>query len=488
MRFIFLLLMSLKLASACALCALFTPTAHITLDLNSSNNTIKNAKISWHFSQNFTDITLQSYDVNSNKILDKDELEEITRAIVDYALNKNMLLYFEFYDQDSKSIRVFDGYSNFKSQVINNRLVFTFDKKLDIDIKDNRVLKVVAKDDEGYFNFTFVQSGATKLNDVFFAVTNSNLGATFIEIKKNFKTIKQSKTLEEIVNEKNAHLDELESQKIGFFAKNTIKFTDYLKDIFKKNSQNNDIFGILAIIAVSFLYGMLHAAGPGHAKILTTSYFLSTGGNWKRASLFALKVGFFHVIGAFVIVLISMFLIDIISHSLKANTAAITTKISAVVIICISIFIMIDKLIKNNTKKVHCCSCCIKFKQIQYKQKNWSNLKPQTPNKNIKFDIISNRQNEYLMALAASIIPCPGTILVFVFAFNLGSYITSIISAISMSIGMGCVIFIAAIFGAKINNFSKFKKIRPAIEYFGIFMILALGIYMYFISERIGIL
>lgn len=48
--------------------------------------------------------------------------------------------------------------------------------------------------------------------------------------------------------------------------------------------------------------------------------------------------------------------------------------------------------------------------------------------------------------MSAAIVPCPGTILAFLLAFNVGSYFMAFVSAVFMSVGMSSVIFIAAVF------------------------------------------
>ena len=54
-------------AHACALCSLYTPTAHADIKFNLQGDMIKTAVVTWTFSENFTELTLQSYDENADK-------------------------------------------------------------------------------------------------------------------------------------------------------------------------------------------------------------------------------------------------------------------------------------------------------------------------------------------------------------------------------------------------------------------------------------
>ena len=51
-------------AHACALCSLYTPTAHASVKFDVQGEMIKTAVVTWTFSENFTELTLQSYDEN----------------------------------------------------------------------------------------------------------------------------------------------------------------------------------------------------------------------------------------------------------------------------------------------------------------------------------------------------------------------------------------------------------------------------------------
>lgn len=52
----------------------------------------------------------------------------------------------------------------------------------------------------------------------------------------------------------------------------------------------------------AFLYGVLHALGPGHGKLVVVSYFLSREARVGRGLLMGLQIATFHVISAIVVV------------------------------------------------------------------------------------------------------------------------------------------------------------------------------------------
>lgn len=55
-------------------------------------------------------------------------------------------------------------------------------------------------------------------------------------------------------------------------------------------------------LGLAFLYGVLHAAGPGHGKAVVVSYFLAREARVGRGLRMGVQIAFFHVISAIVIV------------------------------------------------------------------------------------------------------------------------------------------------------------------------------------------
>ena len=503
-------------AQACALCALYTPTAHAEIKFNLQGETIKTATVTWTFSENFTELTLQSYDENADKALSKNEAWKVQKSLLDYIVPRGYLTSVGYYDGAGETVNLHTKTLSQRVYLEGGRLNFEYILELNLAVKDGRVVTVEIFDREGFFNFKISSPDPYALTDKIYLVPNVNLHAAFFEMTSKAPKIEPAKPeLSSLIKPQNKqNLEQIDAEdkaKFDSVSGMSLQFLERLKELIKINSAELNALNFALLAAVSFFYGFLHAAGPGHAKMLTASYFVANGGSYSRAMAFAMKVGFAHVAGAFLLVLFSYVFLNAFLTNKVSDMAGAMTKISAVTIVCVSLYMIYAKLKKTALKPKFSFAAApvsgekganraaskvfgsnlasasnlsanfVKFNPAAHESKCGcaacmaSNEAPKTA-------------SEWLVVLAGSLVPCPGTLLVFVLAFSLNSYAAGLASGVFMGLGMGAVIFLAAICGFKLKGAARFRALRTCCEFAALFVMLGLGVFMFYISGKVSVL
>jgi len=502
-------------AHACALCALYTPTAHADIKFNLQGETIKTAAVTWTFSENFTALTLQSYDENADKALSKNEAWKVQKSLLDYIVPRGYLTNVGYYDGAGETVNLHTKTLSQRVYLEGGRLNFEYILELNLAVKDGRVVTVEIFDREGFFNFKISSPDPYALTDKIYLVPNVNLSAAFFEMTSKAPKIEPAKpelsSLVKVQNKQNLEqIDAADKAKFDSVSGMSLQFLERLKELIKINSAELNALNFALLAAVSFFYGFLHAAGPGHAKMLTASYFVANGGSYSRALVFAMKVGFAHVAGAFLLVLFSYVFLNAFLTDKVSDMASAMTKISAVTIVCVSLYMIYARLKKTALKpKFSFAAAPVSDKKgangaskvFGSNLNSASNLSANS----VKFNPVAHESecgcaacrasseapktaSEWLVVLAGSLVPCPGTLLVFVLAFSLNSYAAGLASGLFMGLGMGAVIFLAAVCGFKLKGAARFRALRTCCEFAALFVMLGLGVFMFYISGKVSVL
>lgn len=90
--------------------------------------------------------------------------------------------------------------------------------------------------------------------------------------------------------------------------------TEHLADIKANGSAVWLLFGL------SFLYGLFHAAGPGHGKAVITSYLLATGDTARRGIAISFAAAFVQALSAIVLVAIAAIVLRVTAMTMTRAT------------------------------------------------------------------------------------------------------------------------------------------------------------------------
>lgn len=460
----------------CAICTLYSPKTLVSIEIKADEEKIKTANITWVLSKDFTTQLKEIYDKNQDNNLLKEELIPIEESIVDYIQNKNYLVHLSYDKIINKKHSKKAIVKSKKTYVKNSLLHFNYVLNLDYKIIKDNVLYINIEDDENYFILLLAKNGI-KFDAPFKTeqVLNKQSVAFYansIEVNnpKNQILEKRIETLKNLnKNVKEEKKEEIKEQTwLSSFSK---KVKEYLIKI-----EKGDDYALFVLLGISFIYGIIHALGPGHGKSLAFSYFTSNKSSYLKAFWISQASAFVHIIGALLLVLISVFILQSMLNNFVKDSVEILTKLSAVMIILLAIYILYNKL---NKKSCACSSCCSSNLETSDVRAKWSTTEPTSIKPKIKLKPNFMKKDLYFV-LTAGLIPCPGTVVLFIYAFILKTYFAVILASIFISLGMGLVIFASSFLGVSLRNISeKSHKITNILEVLSPIVMLILGILLF---------
>jgi len=465
-RYFVLFLIFKSILLGCALCSAFTPRTHIFTHIKANNENIDSVNIRWEFAKAFGDELLKVYDLDLDGTFNKKELKLIETGLIDYLETRNFITTI-YYDNIENSNEIPFVVKDYKIDFKKGILIFEYTINLEQKIYDKNILKIRIFDNEGFFFIVFENK-----NQIFDIPYNIKKSTNISEVSYTIDapTLNEQKFTKSIVqaNNKNESLvdkwtqsseeinNNLETEKqisekpTNILDKFASKLKRYLVDI-----ENGNKFALIFLLMASFLYGVVHSIGPGHGKALAFSYFSTQKSTYFEAFIISLFTAFIHIVGALVIVLISVFILQTVLSGFIANIVLYVTALSAVIIMLLAIFILYKKLKK---KSCGCAVCSSSFEATKFTTNplNMSFVGVNS-NKPIILEKRSKKQ-DLIFVLTAGIVPCPGTVLLFVYAFLLKTYFAVFLASLSISLGMATVIFASSFLGVSLHKISSNSK------------------------------
>ncbi len=476
-KIILLLSLLFQFSYGCATCLLMVPSVELNVKLHIEEKKLHQIHFKWHFSDTFTNELFPPYDKNRNKILDKEELDEIRQAKLDYLVPKHMLTSIQYADENaSEATELHPSFENYAIKVVNDSLIFSYDAKLPKEISDNASLSIALVDDEGYFTFRMKELNINKCDFAYSKNLYINTASILFRDKSLIHEISEPVAVQDTKTDAVSGIEQnIETDMVTEVEKNKESFQEGLlkssmekiKSLFESIKDEKNPMTYLFLLFFAFLYGVIHAMGPGHGKTLVASYFLSNDRSYSKAFFISLAIGVVHTFSAFILTLVIYFLVNTLLAQFLDDTIYYTTKISALIIIAIALYLIYKKYLlykqieeekrepqlKFSTSPVHLSTCgCASCK-------------------------VDKNSTDTALIISAGIIPCPGTTTLFIFAISTGLYYAGFISALVMSLGMSTVIFFSALLSTVIRKkaLKSNDTLKKYLEFGSLALILILG-------------
>jgi len=476
-KIIWLFLSLQTLLFGCAACSLMVPSVEVEADFKMQKSKLESIHFEWHFSDIYTSEVTTQFDKNKNLKLDPTEIQNISEAMLDYIKPKEMLTSIQYAAQSDNEPRLIKPkYKNFKLQMLDGFLLFSYDAILNLEISKDATLSMAFEDDESFFAFIITE---LTLESSDFSYTKNlylfSASVSFIEkmTPENFEesTILKTETKREEKASKPIEQNKTVQQKStqeSFLQESINK----IKSLFSSIKDEKNPLSYLLLLLFAFLYGVVHAMGPGHGKTLVASYFLANERSYLKALYISLAIGVVHTFSAFILTLFIYFVLNTLLAQFLDNAVYYTTKVSAFIIIAIALYLIYKKYRRYKSIK----------KSSQTPRFAFSATAPHIESCGCNACKVDKNSTDFALIVSAGIIPCPGTTTIFIFAISMGLYYAGFISALVMSLGMSSVIFFSALLSTLFRN--KFigsnERLKKYLEFGSLALILILGALLLF--------
>jgi nickel/cobalt transporter (NicO) family protein len=186
---------------------------------------------------------------------------------------------------------------------------------------------------------------------------------------------------------------------------------------------------LLLLISLAFGYGALHAAGPGHGKAVALSYMLTRRRKAVDAAFFGSTVALFHGLSGIVFVLLVKLVLQKSVNATLAEMTHITQVVSFSLITGLGGFLFVQGLVA------------------------W--IKHAQPAIEAHHHFFKRQKGPLATALLLGMIPCPGVVMVMLFALSLDLAGLGILLGVAIALGMAvtvATVVLIAVAGKKLTT------------------------------------
>jgi ABC-type nickel/cobalt efflux system permease component RcnA len=182
---------------------------------------------------------------------------------------------------------------------------------------------------------------------------------------------------------------------------------------------------LLLLVLISLGYGVVHAVGPGHGKVVSFSYCLTEKRKPVRGVLFGIIVAFTQVLVAILLVTVLYFLLKRTLFDSIESFRSLIRLVSAGLIAGLGLWLFLGSL----------------------------GLVPSLHKLHTHGDGCSTNRALLPAALSIGIIPCPGATLIMLFSINMGIARTGVLLSFAFALGMSIIISAVGLATVSAKNF-----------------------------------
>ena len=253
--------------------------------------------------------------------------------------------------------------------------------------------------------------------------------------------------------------------------------------------RGEDFGAFLLALAVAFAYGAVHALGPGHGKFVIVSYFLGRETQVMRGVVMAVQIAVVHVIAAIVIV----WLADLVlrgGFGLGLSDVPGVRAASFLIIVGIGVYMLYQAVRASLRARAH--------RTHEHEHGHPHGHEHSHGHHHRHGHSHGGRAEGGILALAAGMVPCPGAVLIMLYAVANDMIYPGSLLVAAMSLGIGssiCVLGVGAILARQAamrvmerSGGSRTNALRHGMNYAGAALVTLVGLvsFIAFLNTPLG--
>lgn len=196
----------------------------------------------------------------------------------------------------------------------------------------------------------------------------------------------------------------------GVLVETQLEFRNQIGKLLTDLKTHNNPRLFFTLIGLAFLYGVLHAAGPGHRKTIIFSMFLTHKAKLHEPLLASFIASGAHAGSALFLILLFRLIFNNFSMIRLDSTGRYLEGITFIILLLLTLLFLIHSIYNLIKKRGH-------------------------------HHTVTGK-GLYGTLLVSSLFPCPGVIMILTFSLSLGVLFLGVLAVVALSIGMGITISI----------------------------------------------
>ncbi len=204
-----------------------------------------------------------------------------------------------------------------------------------------------------------------------------------------------------------------------------------LADAVRAIGEGGSVWPLAVLLGLSFAYGVVHAAGPGHGKVVIASYLLAGEGNLRRGVSLAAAASFVQALAAIA-------LVGVLAVAAGVSGMATTERVRLLETVSYGIVMLVGLWMLRHA-----------VMEIRAHRGSGSHDHHRHHHHDHGHDALARAASAPFwqaasVVLAVGVRPCSGAVIVLLFALAQGVFVAGVASAFAMSVGTAITVSVLA--------------------------------------------